>query len=279
MFFRAGMLRRAAFVALLESDQITGRCFMKPSISIITVTYNAAAVLPGLIESLRAQADRDFEWVIVDGASADATVEAIKSAGDVVSKWVSEPDCGIYDAMNKAVRLASGDYYLVCGADDRLSPNAVADYRRAASETSADIISACVESRSGLVRPLRGKPWLRGQSAFVSHHSVGTLIRKSLHLEYGFYSRRFPIAADQYFIKRVCMSPNVRVVPADFLAGNYSREGVSGTDIAGTLSDFFRVQLETERFASLQVLLHCLRLVSHYRGMVAFGNSRRAGKP
>lgn len=249
---------------------------MTPSITVVTVTYNAAAVLPGLIESLRAQTDQDFEWVVVDGVSTDDTVEIIKSAGEGVSKWVSEPDCGIYDAMNKAVRLASGQYYLVCGADDRLFPNAIADYRRVASVTSADIISTCVKTKNGIERPLRGKSWALGHLAFVSQHSVGTLIRKSLHLEFGAYSHRFPIAADQYFLKRVCMSPNVQIAPADFLAGYYSMEGISGSDIPGTLAEFFRVQLETERFASLQVLLYGFRLIRHFRSIISYGKAKRS---
>jgi glycosyltransferase involved in cell wall biosynthesis len=249
---------------------------MTSTIAVITVTYNAAPVLSGLIASLRAQTDRDFEWIVVDGASTDGTIELIKSAGDVVSKWISEPDYGIYDAMNKAVRLASGEYYLVCGADDRLSPTAVADYRRIAAQTQADIVSACVESDVGVVRPAQGQSWRRGQSAFVSHHSVGTLIRRSLHQAFGDYSRRFPIAADQYFLKRVCMSTGVRFHAADFVAGHYSMEGLSGSDIPGTMAEFFRVQLETERYASLQVLLYGLRLVRHFGRLVAYGKARRA---
>lgn len=250
---------------------------MTSNITVVTVTYNAAQVLPDLIESLRAQTDRNFEWVVVDGASTDGTVDLIKSARDIVSSWVSEPDCGIYDAMNKAVRLAGGQYYLVCGADDRLSPNAVADYRRLANQTSADIISACVESNIGVARPLRGQSWRRGQSAFVSHHSVGTLIRKGLHQEFGFYSHRFPIVADQYFLKRACMSPSVRLVPADFVAGYYATEGVSGSDVPGTMAEFFRVQLETERFPSLQVLLYGLRLMRHFPSIVAYASAKRTG--
>ncbi len=250
---------------------------MNSSISIITVTYNAAPVLLGLIESLRAQTDQDFEWVVVDGASTDGTVEMVKSGGDVVSTWISEPDCGIYDAMNKAVRLASGQYYLVCGADDRLYPNSISEYRRVASQTSADIITACVDSNAGVVRPLRGKPWWRGQSAFVSHHSVGTLIKKSLHLEFGEYCGRFPIAADHYFLKRVCQSPDIKIAAADFHAGHYSTEGVSGSDIPATLADFFRVQLETERFASLQLLFYGLRLIRRHRSIVAYAKLKRTG--
>lgn len=250
---------------------------MKQDISIITVTYNAASVLPGLIESLRAQTDRDFEWVVVDGGSTDGTVELLKAASDVVGKWVSEPDFGIYDAMNKAIRRAKGDYYLVCGADDRLAQSAVANYRQVAMQTNAEMLSACVETTSGVIRPGRGQTWRRGHAAFVSHHSVGVLIRRELHERFGYYSRRFPIAADQLFIKRVCMTPGVQFVTMDFVAGNYSTEGVSGADVPGTMSEFFRVQLETEPYPVFQLLIFGLRLVRHWGRVTAFGRSRRLG--
>jgi glycosyltransferase involved in cell wall biosynthesis len=247
---------------------------MKTSISVITVTYNAAHVLQSLIESLRAQTDRDFEWVVVDAASTDGTVDMLQAAGDVVGLWVSEPDFGIYDAMNKAVRLASGEYYLVCGADDSLEPTAVSDFRRAVEQTSADIVAACVDNGMSVCRPARGQSWRRGHLAFVAQHSVGTLFKKSLHEQFGYYSRRFPIAADQYFLKRACMAPGVRVEAANFVAGHYSVQGVSGSDIPGTMSEFFRVQLETERHPGLQVVLYGLRLLRHFCSVVAYGKAR-----
>lgn len=97
-----------------------------PDITVITATYNASKVLPGLIDSLRSQTDQDFEWIVVDGASTDGTVELVEAAGDVVTRWVSEPDFGIYHALNKALGLATGEYYLVLGADDRLRTEGVA---------------------------------------------------------------------------------------------------------------------------------------------------------
>jgi glycosyltransferase involved in cell wall biosynthesis len=248
---------------------------MTPSISIITVTFNAASALPTLLESLRAQVDRDFEWVVMDAASTDGTVDILQAAGDVLWAWRSEPDFGIYDAMNKALRLASGEYYLVCGADDRLAPTAVADYREAIRKTSADVISACAETDAGIRRPGLGQSWRYGHAAFVSYHSVGTLIRRSLHERFGYYSRRFPIAADQYFLKQVCMAPTVKFVTADFVAGHYSLEGMSGCDIPGTMSEFFRIQLETERYAAAQVILYGLRMLCHFGRLVAYGKAKR----
>ena len=89
-------------------------------ISIITATFNSAQTLPTLIASIRAQSDRSFEWIVVDGGSRDDTVALLRDAGDVVTRWISEPDFGIYHALNKALLLAQGSYYLVVGSDDTL---------------------------------------------------------------------------------------------------------------------------------------------------------------
>ena len=135
-------------------------------LSIVTVTLNAAAHLPRLIRSLRSQTDPDFEWVVMDGGSSDGTLALLAQATELPLIWRSEPDFGIYDALNKALRLASGEYYLVAGADDVLDPGAVAGYRRLIEETDADIVTTSVRVGAHRVvhRP-RGPTWLRGPRA------------------------------------------------------------------------------------------------------------------
>jgi len=100
----------------------------QPAISIITATFNASSQLPDLITSLRAQSDRDFEWIVIDGGSTDSTVELLHGCGDLVTSMVSEPDFGIYHAINKGIRLSRADYYLVVGADDRLAQHAIENF-------------------------------------------------------------------------------------------------------------------------------------------------------
>lgn len=243
--------------------------------SVVTATFNAAQHLPTLVASLRNQTDRDFEWVVVDGGSTDSTVELLRGLSDLRVVWVSEPDFGIYDALNKAVRMASGEYYLVCGADDVLSPTALQDYKQITMGTSADVVSACLDSDHGLIRPLRGQPWRNGHAAYVSHHSVGTVFRRSLHERFGYYSRRFPIAADVYFIKQVCGSPDTRFVTADFVAGRYAVGGVSATDVPGSMTEFFRIQLETERYPGVQLLLFVVRILRSWSRIVRYAVTRR----
>lgn len=241
---------------------------MKPSISVITVTYNAANLLPGLIDSLRAQTDHDFEWIVADGASTDTTVELIKSAGHLASNWISEPDFGIYHAMNKALQLATGEYYLVLGADDRLNPDAIAQYRNHARKSEADIVTALIK-RNGIIeqhKPCR--TWLYAHHAYVSEHSVGSLIRKDLHEKFGLYSKRYPIGADLLFLKKVCSSPVVKVTKADFVAGTFGFTGTSREDRAGAICDYFRAQLETEKNKYLQIILFAAKVLKNARSII-----------
>lgn len=238
---------------------------MKKSISVITAVYNAESVLPALIASLRSQTDKDFEWVVVDGKSTDGSLDVLASARDVVSHVISERDFGIYDALNKGLRAASGDYYLVIGADDVMAPHAIELYRAAllAEQDDIDIVTAKVRSEGRLLQPRPGLSWLCGHHAYVSNHSVGALFRRSLHDVLGEYSRKFPIGADQLFIKKVVLAGG-RVRSCDFVAGTFGKEGVSSTDELGVLTEFFRIQFMTEPRRLLQVVLFIARLVKKY---------------
>ncbi len=93
---------------------------MKPVISIITICYNAERLLEGTILSVIEQSYKNIEYIIVDGSSRDSTVTLIKKHEKNISKWISEPDEGIYDAMNKGLKMATGDYVWFMNAGDRI---------------------------------------------------------------------------------------------------------------------------------------------------------------
>lgn len=95
----------------------------KITISIITVTYNAQATLERTIKSVCEQSYGGIEYVIIDGASKDSTIEIIKRYDTQISHWVSEPDGGLYDAMNKGIQMATGDYIWFLNAGDTLKNN------------------------------------------------------------------------------------------------------------------------------------------------------------
>ncbi|MCY6412408.1 glycosyltransferase [Acinetobacter sp. VNH17] len=227
-------------------------------ISIITAVYNEAKCIHHLIDSLRQQTDQNFEWVVVDGHSTDNTLEILKQINDLNIKIISDADFGIYDALNKGIKTSTGEYYLVAGADDIFFPNAIADYK-AVIETNVDMITAFVIMGDSIIKP-RGYPWLFGQKAFISNHALGVLIRKSLHLNHGFYSNKFPIAADQLFIQK-CALDGVKFKKIDKLIGEFSLAGISSTDSIGALSEFFRIQVMMGKNKWIQYVLYILKLL------------------
>jgi glycosyltransferase involved in cell wall biosynthesis len=235
----------------------------KPTLSVITATFNAVEVLPQLLASLRAQTDLDFEWVVMDAVSTDGTVGILEGVNDLRLVYRSEPDFGIYDALNKAISLCSGEYYLVVGADDILASDAVANYKLWAAKSKADIVTASIEHGAFVTKAPAGSSWLRGQMAFVTSHAVGSVYKRLLHDQpgVGFYSRLYPIAADQLFILRA-VRQGASIYVADFCAGRFGEGGVSSTDTLGTLTEFFRVQMQFE-WRPLQILLFVMRLLKH----------------
>lgn len=115
---------------------------VSPLFSIITITYNAAAELPPTMKSVSAQTFCDFEHLIIDGASKDETLDVARKLATDRLKIVSEPDKGLYDAMNKGLRLAKGKYVLFLNAGDSFHNNEVlAKYAHAAAN-DPDIIYA-----------------------------------------------------------------------------------------------------------------------------------------
>lgn len=98
---------------------------MFPKISIITVVYNCVNTLEETILSVINQDFDNFEFIIIDGGSTDGTIEIIQKHHDKITLWISEPDKGIYDAMNKGIKIAKGNYLYFLGGDDLLYSNSV----------------------------------------------------------------------------------------------------------------------------------------------------------
>lgn len=112
----------------------------KPLFSIITVTYNAASVVPPTLKSVRSQTFTDYEYLVVDGASSDDTVRIVEDAQIAGTRIVSEPDKGLYDAMNKSIGLAQGKYLIFLNAGDAFASSNVLARLASAAESDPDII-------------------------------------------------------------------------------------------------------------------------------------------
>jgi len=111
-----------------------------PKISIITVTYNASPLFEQTIASIASQSYSNIEFIVIDGKSSDNTLEILQQYKDIISYHVSEPDAGIYDAMNKGLQAATGDYVLFLNAGDYFcNDNSLENIIRAAP-ASVDVL-------------------------------------------------------------------------------------------------------------------------------------------
>lgn len=111
---------------------------MKPKLSVITIVYNNAIAIERTMLSVLNQTYSNIEYIIIDGASTDGTKEIIQKYGDRLAQFISAPDKGLYDAMNKGLALATGDYVLFMNSGDEIyAPETVADVF--ASAPSGDI--------------------------------------------------------------------------------------------------------------------------------------------
>ncbi|GAB3540744.1 glycosyltransferase family 2 protein [Spirosoma fluminis] len=111
-----------------------------PTISIITITYNAGRFLERTIQSIVSQRATDFEYIVVDGASKDGTLAIVRKYEKHITRWISEPDKGLYDAMNKGLHMATGDYVWFMNAGDELySSDTLPDLLARIQTTQSDV--------------------------------------------------------------------------------------------------------------------------------------------
>ena len=151
-------------------------------ISVITVTKNSEKFLEENINSLKNQTYKNFEHIIIDGNSTDRTVEIIKKNKDKIDYWVSEPDEGLYDAMNKGIKACTGDIIGILNSDDIYFPEALKFVNQYFTEQeNLDFLFGTVEKHKLMhgYYPEKIK-WTFG---FYTTHSVGFFIKKSSQMK------------------------------------------------------------------------------------------------
>ena len=178
-------------------------------ISVITVTKNSEKFLEENINSLKNQTYKNFEHIIIDGNSTDRTVEIIKKNKDKIDYWVSEPDEGLYDAMNKGIKACTGDIIGILNSDDIYFSEALKFVNQYFTEQeNLDFLFGTVEKHKLMhgYYPEKIK-WTFG---FYTTHSVGFFIKKSSQMKIGFYDTRYKYSADyDLFYKMIVKKKNV----------------------------------------------------------------------
>jgi glycosyltransferase involved in cell wall biosynthesis len=165
--------------------------------SVITINYNNCVGLRKTIESVVAQTFKDFEWIVIDGGSTDGSLKVIEQFASYMAYWVSEPDKGIYNAMNKGIKVATGEYLLFLNSGDWLASNAVLQEVSDASPT-ADFVYGNHIERDGSVEdgpyPLT---FLRMYRSTICHQDIFHSKRLFVQRQ---YDESYKIVSDWKFL-------------------------------------------------------------------------------
>jgi len=185
-------------------------------VSIITATYNSAATIIDTLKSLEAQTYKDIEYIIVDGASKDDTLDIIQANSSHVSKVISEPDKGIYDALNKGIKAATGDVVGFLHSDDLFASNrAIEDIVKQFHISNSDAVYADLEyvSKDDISKVVR--LWKSGEyskkqlkKGWMPPHPT-FYMKRDLYVKYGTFDLTFKIAGDYDSLLRYLWVNNI----------------------------------------------------------------------
>lgn len=181
-----------------------------PRASIITVVYNGATQIARTLDSVLSQRGAEFEAVVVDGGSTDGTQAVVQRYGSAIARFVSEPDRGIYDAMNKGATLARGEYVLMMNCGDVFADtDALAAALAVAQPGVEQVVFGAWERLEADERRVLCMP--APERAYFNHQAV--LYSRSLHQRFGGYvSARGFSTADYLFFCSLLACPDVRRV-------------------------------------------------------------------
>lgn len=228
-----------------------------PLFSIITITFNAESTLEPTLRSVAAQQENDYEYLIVDGASKDGTV-ALARQYDCVTRIISEPDRGLYDAMNKGIKAATGEYLVFLNAGDSLyAPDTLKKLHDFIGENRPDILygeTAIVDSDRRFIAMRRLKTpeklsWKSFRMGMLVCHQAFIVRRELAPL----YDLSYRFSADFDWCIR-CMKKARTIANTHLTLINYLNEGVTTRNHKASLKERYRIMVKYYGFISVSLL-------------------------
>lgn len=203
-------------------------------ISIITVCYNSCKTIEKTFRSIASQNYYNIEYIVVDGGSKDGTLKLIEKYENYIHKWISEPDKGLYDAMNKGIAMATGDYIGILNADDVFNDNYVISKIAnffTFNQVDANIANIVqINNSDKIVRHYSSKKWRPSKLAigFMPPHP-SIFMKKDLFEKYGQYRLDFKIGADYELLTRMFLCNQISWKYLDIVTHRMLIGGVSSS--------------------------------------------------
>lgn len=198
-------------------------------LSIITINYNNRDGLQKTVDSVVSQTYKNFEWIIIDGGSTDGSKELIEQYQDHCAYWCSEPDKGIYNAMNKGVEKATGEYCLFLNSGDCLNGDCL---KHIVSQLKGDIIVGRVKSaESGtLSYQYEEESFSYSQLYSYSFPHQASFIKRDLFIKHGFYDEKYKILSDWKFFLQLFLKERVQLSFISDVVSIIDEHGISKTN-------------------------------------------------
>lgn len=253
----------------------------QPQFSIITICYNSSATIERTIKSVLAQTFTDYEYVIVDGGSKDSTLDIVKKYEPLFEgrmKWKSEPDTGIYDAMNKGIERSSGTIIGIVNSDDWLEADAL-EVLVEVLKNDPSLIHSILTGETRFHYKDGTTLHYRTSRANYEHYSrkyrmglnhPATFVPKEIYDEIGMFDTRFRLYGDSDFILR-CYDNNVKVHFINKVLSNMADGGASNTRSRAEITDSilkYRKHINNKTvlryYCAKCILMWCIRIIIPY---------------
>jgi glycosyltransferase involved in cell wall biosynthesis len=212
-------------------------------ISVLTVSYNAEKYLEATIQSVLSQSYPHIEYIIIDGNSSDNTVSIIKKYEDKITRWVSEKDQGMFDALNKGIAMATGDVIGMLHTDDFYpNSNVLKQVADAFNQSGADVVYGDLQYVHPIDTDKVYRNW-KGKSFFKNRFLWGWMpahttfyIKKNIINQFGEYKLNFKTAADYEFMLRYLYKHNVKAFYLPNLLVKMRTGGMSNSNMKNRMA-------------------------------------------
>jgi glycosyltransferase involved in cell wall biosynthesis len=243
-----------------------------PVVTVITAVYNGARSIERTIASVIGQTFPSFEYIIIDGGSDDGTTELLEKYDESIDYWVSEPDHGIYDALNKGITVARGEWLYFLGADDSLAGADVLASVFSRRRDSKLLYGDVLYGDSGAIY---GGVFTRLMLTKRNICQQGIFYRRDLFPQLGQFDTKYPLLSDWVFNMKVFSQKDSRPEHLDIVIAEYSLSGASNR---GLDTDFAQDRFHLIR-KNLGFSCYLYALVSRLQEQVAANCRKYIARP